>query len=81
MAFILRILVIQTLDLDPVYEAQFVLILIAPLWMNAYDFVMLGRLVNYCMPDRKLLRVPARRIAVMFVCSDVVYVPAMRLDD
>ncbi|KAL2401273.1 putative lipid transporter atnI [Exophiala dermatitidis] len=70
-AFILRLIVIKTLDLSEVYEAQFILILIAPLWINAFDFVLLGRLVDHCLPDRKLMRIPAKRIAILFICGDI----------
>ncbi|KAF7712522.1 RTA-like protein [Penicillium ucsense] len=70
-AFILRLVVIFQMDLSQVYEAQFILILIAPMWMNAFDFVLLGRLVNYCLPDKKLCGFPARRVGITFVGLDI----------
>jgi len=72
-AFILRLLVIHTLDLSQVYETQFILILVAPMFMNAYDFVQLGALVNYCLPDKQLIGIPGRKIAWCFVASDIMY--------
>lgn len=73
-AFILRLVCIRQLDLYQVYEAQFILILIAPMWMNAFDFVLLGTLINYCLPDKKLCGIPARRVAAYFVALDIGYV-------
>lgn len=70
-AFILRLIVIQTLNLGQIYEAQFVIILVAPMFMNAFDFVLLSELVNYCLVDKKLCKIPARRIGIYFVGLDV----------
>ena len=70
-AFILRLIVIHKLNLAHVYEAQFVLILVSPMWMNAFDFVLLGRLVNYCLPNKRICGFPARRVGACFVALDI----------
>ncbi|CEJ57908.1 hypothetical protein PMG11_06585 [Penicillium brasilianum] len=71
LAFILRLVVIYKMDLSAVYEAQFILILIAPMWMNAFDFLLLGKLVNYCLPDKQICGFPARRVGITFVGLDI----------
>ncbi|KAJ5734846.1 hypothetical protein N7533_013249 [Penicillium manginii] len=70
-SYILRLVCIHQVDLSHVYEAQFILILIAPMWMNAFDFLLLGRLVNYCLPDKRICGFAARRVGLFFVGLDV----------
>ena len=59
------------------YEAQFILILVTPLLLNAFDYMILGRMVNFLMPDRKLLGIKAKRVALYFVILDVMYVSSI----
>lgn len=70
-SYILRLVCIHQVDLSQVYEAQFILILIAPMWMNAFDFLLLGRLVHYCLPDKKICGFAARRVGIFFVGLDI----------
>lgn len=56
-------------------STSFMFILLAPLWINAFVYMTLGRLVYMYMPDRTLLRIGARRLGMLFVCLDIRYVP------
>jgi hypothetical protein len=48
------------------------LILLAPLWINAFDYMILGRMIYYYLPEKKLLGIGAQRFAVYFVCMDII---------
>ena len=48
------------------------LILLAPLWVNAFIYMLFGRMVYYYLPERKVWGFPANRLAVVFVCMDIV---------
>ena len=50
------------------------LILLAPLWINAFDYMVLGRLVHYYLPGHKIGGIRPQRLAVCFVLLDIVYV-------
>lgn len=52
-------------------NASFVFILLAPLWINAFVYIMLGRLVWMYMPDQKLCGVGARRLGGLFIVLDI----------
>ncbi|KZP21951.1 hypothetical protein FIBSPDRAFT_931388 [Athelia psychrophila] len=47
-----------------------ILVLLAPLWINAFDYMVLGRMVYYFLPEQKLY-IKATRFSVCFVWLDV----------
>ena len=57
----------------PPFDIQYILILLAPLWINAFDHMVLGRMVWYFLEDKKLLGIEAERMAMCFVGLDVSY--------
>ena len=73
-AFIIRILSIQNQSSQGLYTPQFALILIAPLWINAFDYMLLGRMVHYFLPGRRIFGVKPQRMALVFVLLDITYV-------
>ncbi|EPE04416.1 rta1 domain-containing protein [Ophiostoma piceae UAMH 11346] len=72
LTYIFRALSIQTPASFGNYAAWFVLILIAPLWTNAYSYMVFGRLVWNYTPDRKVWGLRAQRFGVIFVMLDIV---------
>jgi hypothetical protein len=48
-----------------------VLILLAPLWLNAFVYMILGRAVLYFVPEQKFWGITARRLALYFVLLDI----------
>jgi len=48
------------------------LVLLAPLWINAFDYMVLGRLVHYYLPGHKIGGIRPQRLAVCFVLLDIV---------
>ena len=70
-AFIIRIFSIQHQTAQGLYEPQFILILVAPLWINAFDYMVLGRMVYYFLPGQKIMGMNPRRMALVFVLLDI----------
>ena len=54
------------------FMPQLLLILLSPLWINAFIYMVFGRMVYYYLPEKKVHCFEARRLAVMFVCMDIV---------
>ena len=50
--------------------ASQILVLLAPLWLNAFDYMVLGRMIHFFLPEQKIWGIRARRLAVWFVCAD-----------
>jgi RTA1 like protein len=46
-------------------------LLLAPLWVNAFCYMTLGRMVHFYLPDKTLCGIKAPSLAVWFVCFDV----------
>ncbi|KAJ4269813.1 hypothetical protein NW762_001482 [Fusarium torreyae] len=48
-----------------------IFILLAPIWVNAYAYMTLGRMVYYFIPSHSLARMPAVTLAAIFVGLDI----------
>jgi len=48
-----------------------ILILLAPLWVNASAYMVMGRMVYYWLPDKKIWKIKARTLSIWFVWLDV----------
>nr|XP_036580331.1 RTA1 domain-containing protein [Colletotrichum truncatum]KAF6788243.1 RTA1 domain-containing protein [Colletotrichum truncatum] len=48
------------------------LFLLAPLWINAFAYMLAARLVYYVLPDQKVFRIKARVLTKIFVAIDIV---------
>jgi len=55
----------------PISRTTFVFLVLAPLWINAFDYMVLGRMVHYYLQDKQLAGVKAQRFAVYFVSLDI----------
>ncbi|KAL6796153.1 RTA1 like domain-containing protein [Trichoderma sp. SZMC 28013] len=69
---ILRIVSIKNPNSLGPYAAWFVLILIAPLFTNAFVYMVMGRMMWNYIPDAKLYRVTAWRFSAYFVIFDII---------
>ncbi|PVH74825.1 hypothetical protein DL98DRAFT_551951 [Cadophora sp. DSE1049] len=47
-------------------------ILLAPLWMNAFSYMVLGRMIHFYIPTHRLLRLKASTFATCFVLLDII---------
>lgn len=74
-AFVIRCISIQYPTSQGAFDPQFILILLAPLWFNAFDFMLLGRMVYFFLEDRRLFGIRAERLALCFVLLDISCVP------
>lgn len=55
----------------PLAFASQILVLLAPLWLNAFDYMVLGRMIHCFLPEQKIWGIRARKLAVWFVCADI----------
>jgi hypothetical protein len=74
-AMISRYLSIQSPTSEALWAIWFVLVLVSPLWINAFVYMIMGRMVYNFVPSQKIGRIPARRFGVYFVLLDILYDP------
>ena len=72
--YIFRTLSIGKPDNESFYTAWFLLMLLAPLWINAYVYMALGRMVYNFTSSARILKVKAWRFGLYFVLLDILYV-------
>lgn len=49
-----------------------ILVLLAPLWVNAFDYMLFARMIHFFMPSKRLFGIKAGTFAIVFVVLDVV---------
>lgn len=69
--YVFRILSIEHVANETFYTVWFVLILLAPLWINAYAYMVLGRMVYNFTSSAKILGFKAWRFGLYFVLLDI----------
>jgi hypothetical protein len=72
MGYLLRTLSIHQPDNKTLYILENMLILLAPLWINAFDYIVLSRMVHFFLPGEKIAGLRPQRLATCFVCLDIV---------
>ncbi|KFY11795.1 hypothetical protein V492_04258 [Pseudogymnoascus sp. VKM F-4246] len=70
--YICRIISIKNPNTLGPYAAWFILMLIAPLFTNAFVYMMMGRMIWNYVPNAKLCRITAWRFSAYFVIFDVI---------
>ncbi|KAJ5222236.1 uncharacterized protein N7469_008476 [Penicillium citrinum] len=48
-----------------------VFFLVAPIWINAFLYMTLGRMVQFFVPEQRLIKISAQRFGLIFVCLDI----------
>jgi RTA1 like protein len=66
-----RVVSIQNPKSKPDYEVSFIFLVLAPLWINAFDYIVLGRLIWFYIPEKQLAGIKATRLAAYFVLMDI----------
>jgi hypothetical protein len=66
-----RVVSINSPTSKPASQTTFVFLILAPMWINAFDYMVLGRMIYYYLPEKSLARIPGRRMAVYFVLADI----------
>lgn len=69
--FIFRTLSIYNQTQETFFAGWFVLILVAPLWTNAFVYMIMGRMVWNFISDRKIAKIKAHRFGLYFILLDV----------
>ncbi|KIW23697.1 uncharacterized protein PV07_11876 [Cladophialophora immunda] len=71
--YVARIYSIENQLSSGIYTAQLLLILLAPLWINAYIYMLLGRMIHFFLPKGRdrVFKIRARAITRMFVAFDI----------
>jgi RTA1 like protein len=54
------------------YTPMLLLVLLAPLWINAFVYMLFARIVYYFDESQKVAFIPATRLGVLFICLDIV---------
>ena len=60
--------------MDTVTSEAVLFVLLAPLWLNAFDYIVFGRMIYYYLPEKRIAGIKAEKIATMFVLMDILYV-------
>lgn len=47
------------------------LIILAPLWLNAFIYMVLGRMIHFFIPEQKCFGFKARKLTVIFLLLDI----------
>jgi hypothetical protein len=71
LGFLLRNLSITNPSSVPLYAPMQTFIILAPLWIAAFLYMTLGRLIHAFLPSRRCLGLSARRITLIFVLGDI----------
>ncbi|KAI9846844.1 MAG: hypothetical protein M1838_001119 [Thelocarpon superellum] len=75
-AFIFRIISINNGTVVAPYAISFVLILVAPVWTNAFVYMVLGRMIYNFIPSGKVFGLRGWRFGIYFVLLDITSVPS-----
>ncbi|KAI8307212.1 hypothetical protein K4K61_003753 [Colletotrichum sp. SAR11_59] len=71
-AFVLRTLGAKNGRVLPFYIISSLTFMLAPLWINAYAYMVGARIVHFSPPDRRVFRVKASYMTKLFVGADLV---------
>ncbi|KAI1654908.1 RTA1 like protein-domain-containing protein [Daldinia decipiens] len=72
MAYLFRTVSTRYQQSSGIYLVFQIFILLSPLWVNAFDYMVLGRMIYYFVPSRQIFNIPAQAIAAGFVTFDFV---------
>ncbi|CAG8125893.1 unnamed protein product [Penicillium olsonii] len=72
LAFVFRVLQTRHQDSDVYSTLHVIFFLLAPIWINAFIYMTLGRMIYYYVPERKLAGLSARHYGMLFVVLDIV---------
>jgi hypothetical protein len=66
-----RILAVRSQKSSGLATTQQLLILLAPLWINAFAYMVLGRMIHFYLTLDRVLGIRARKVTKMFVRADI----------
>lgn len=74
LAFIVRCIGIMNPTNEAINNVTYCLVLLAPLWLNAFCFMVMARLVHMFMLRNRIFRLKGSWLAVLFVFLDILSV-------
>lgn len=69
--YVFRTLSVRDQHNEGFMTAQTLLIILAPLWINAFVYMLLGRMIHFYLDKDQVFGIRTRRITLMFVCFDI----------
>lgn len=69
--YVFRALSVRDQLNSSLFTAQQLLILLAPLWINAFVYMLLGRMIHFFLVEDRIYGIRARKITLMFVLFDI----------
>ncbi|KAI0379042.1 hypothetical protein F5Y04DRAFT_290736 [Hypomontagnella monticulosa] len=72
MAYLFRTVSTRYQQNTGIYLIFQIFILLSPLWVNAFDYMVLARMIYFFIPSRKVFNIPAPTLAAAFVSFDFV---------
>ncbi|KAF8962444.1 RTA1 like protein-domain-containing protein [Flammula alnicola] len=70
-AFVLRVVSTRHQISTGIFIPSFLLVFLAPLWFNAFDYMLLGRMIYFYLPSRSIFGISAMSLTKIFVLADV----------
>lgn len=70
--YVLRVLSINDVSNEGFYSYWFILMMVAPVFTNAYVYMIMGRMVYNFTAEASIFKIPAWRFGLIFVLLDVV---------
>ncbi|CRK28120.1 hypothetical protein BN1708_004557 [Verticillium longisporum] len=72
LAFLFRAISTKHQQSSGIYLVFQIFILLAPIWVNAFAYMTLGRMIHFFHPRQAVLGLPASTLAALFVALDIV---------
>ncbi|KAI1388042.1 RTA1 like protein-domain-containing protein [Hypoxylon trugodes] len=72
MAYLFRTVSTRYQQSSGIYLVFQIFILLSPLWVNAFDYMVLGRMIYFFTPSRQVFNIPAPTLAAAFVTFDFI---------
>lgn len=70
-SFALRVVGTKNQQSTPIASVSQILVLLAPMWVNAFDYMVLGRMIYFFVPEQKIWGIRGIKIAKIFVWLDI----------
>lgn len=70
-SFCLRAAGAKNQQSQPLASVSQILFLLAPMWVNAFDYMVVGRMIYFFVPEQKIWGIKGVKIAKIFVWLDV----------
>ena len=70
-SFALRVAGTKNQQSTPIAFVSQILVLLAPMWVNAFDYMVMGRMIYFFVPEQKIWGIKGIKIAKIFVWLDI----------